>query len=188
MAAAFYTKYALDRFGAKVDDVVLFTAVLTGARVFAFLLVGWLGDRHGNRAALQVSTAAGMIAAALAWVAPELWWLYLVFAVNEVAVQGWGVCSMNYVLELCPPERSSTYTAVFGVFTGPFRVALPLFGGALAQMVGFGPVFGAAVVGAALTLLVLLYYVPEPRHAVGAHEITRPRQRAETLAEDGRSG
>src|SRR3712207_8503391 len=48
------------------SDVVLFrsavapyTGVSMAARTAAFLLVGWIGDRHGNRAAMLVSTLAG---------------------------------------------------------------------------------------------------------------------------------
>jgi MFS family permease len=163
MGAAFYTLFAIDRLDATEADVARFTAAVTGARALAFLLVGWLGDRFGNRAAMQVSTGFGIVAAALAWHAPNLFWMYAVFMLNEVAVQGWGVCSMNYVLELCPTERSSTYTAVFGVFTGPLRVGLPLLGGALATAVGFKSLFLAGAIGGVIALVLLLTRVPEPR-------------------------
>jgi MFS family permease len=163
MGAAFHTLFAIDRLDATEADVARFTAAVTGARAVAFLLVGWLGDRFGNRAAMQVATTFGVAAAALAWHAPGVTWMYAVFMLNEVAVQGWGVCSVNYVLELCPTERSGTYTAVFGVFTGPLRVGLPLVGGALAAMVGFQTLFAAGVVGGLVTLVVLATRVPEPR-------------------------
>jgi MFS family permease len=164
MAAAFYTHYARVRFGANVDAVIGFTIVLMAARVVAYLAVGWVGDHLGNRAAIRLSTVSGVGAAALAWAAPDLGWLYLVFALNEAAVQGWGICAMNYVLELCPPERSSTYTAVYSLFTGPFRVLLPLLGGVIGAAAGFGTVFALAVFGGAAALLVLLTRVTEPRH------------------------
>ncbi|HEU4752758.1 MAG TPA: MFS transporter, partial [Armatimonadota bacterium] len=160
MAGAFYTVYAVERFHAADAAVAGFTAVVMGARVIAFLLAGWLGDRHGNRAALVAATLAGVAAAALAAWAPALGWLYVVFTLNEIAVQGWGVCSMNYVLELCPPERSSSYTAVFGLLTGPLRVLAPLLGGWMAGGVGYAPVFGLAALGAALALLLLLARLP----------------------------
>jgi MFS family permease len=167
MANGFYTIYAVHHFGGSPATVAKFTAVLMGARVVANLLIGWIADRRGNRIALQVSTAAGIGAAGLALGAPDLTWLYAVFALNEVAVQGWGVCSMNYVLELCPPERSGTYTAVYGLLTGPFRVALPLCGGAIIALTGYTPVFAAAVVGSCLALALLTWRVPEPRDETG---------------------
>lgn len=163
MAGAFYTAFALDRFRATPSDVAWFTAVVSAAKMLAFLLVGWLGDRWGNRLAMQVATVGGLIAAGAAAAAPGLEWLYLVFAFNELAVQGWSVCSMNYVLELCPPERSGTYTAVFNALSGPFRVLLPLAGGAALNWMGYTPLFLAAAAGAVLCLAVLLARLPEPR-------------------------
>lgn len=166
MAGGFYTVYAIGRFHATEATVAAFAAVASGARAGAFLLVGWLGDRFGNRAAMLWSTAAGIAAAAGAWLAPDLWWLFVVFALNEVALQGWGVCSMNYVLELCPAKRASTYTAVFGALSAPFRIGLPMAAGVLAAAAGYGPIFAAAVVGGGLALALLAARVPEPRAAV----------------------
>jgi MFS family permease len=170
MASGFYTLFALQRFHATAANVAEFTAALMAARTGGFLLVGWLGDRHGNRVALQVSTAAGIAAAGMAVAAPGIGWMFPVFGLNELAVQGWGVCSMNYVLELCPPQRSGTYTAVYGAVTGPFRVVTPLLGGAIAAVVGFGPLFGAAVAGGVLALALLVLRLPEPRSALAVQD------------------
>jgi MFS family permease len=165
MAGAFYTLFAKHRFGLTEAAIGSMIATTMGARTAAFLLTGWIGDRWGNRAAIQLSTCAGAGAAAAAFAAPDLAWLYVALALNEVAVQGWAVCAQNYVLELCPPERSSTYTAVFGLVSGPFRVVLPLLGGLLVSAAGYGSVFGAALGGSLLALLLLLTRVPEPRAA-----------------------
>ncbi len=164
MAGSFYALYAIQRFGAGAAAIGEYTAVQMGTRVVAYLLVGWIGDARGNRSALLISTLAGTIAAALALGAPGGGWMWAIFAWNEVATLGWGVCALNYVLELCPPERSGTYTAVYGVLSGPFRVVLPLFGGALAGSIGFPPLFAAAALGGVAALLVLLARLPEPRH------------------------
>lgn len=167
MAGGFYTLYAIQRFHAGAEAVAVFTAVAMGGRTVAFLAVGWMGDRFGNRAAIRFATLCGVGAAALAVAAPDVRWLYYVFALNEAAVQGWGVCAMNYVLELCRPERASTYTAVFGVLSGPFRVVLPVVAGGLVGVLGFRAVFAAAVVGGVLAYALLMTRVPEPRREAG---------------------
>lgn len=163
VAAAFYTTYAVFRFHATPETVAEFTGAVMGSKTVAFLLAGFLSDRFGNRAAIQVATLAGVAAAATAWGAPDLRWMYLAFGLNEIAVQGWGVCSSNYVLELCPPERSGTYTAVYGVLSGPFRVLLPLAGGVLIAWLGYQQVFAVAVAGGIFATLLLLTRVVEPR-------------------------
>jgi MFS family permease len=103
-------------------------------------------------------------AAGAAWLAPNLAWIFVVFALNEIAIQGWGVCASNYVLELCPPERAGTYTALYGVLTGPFRVGLPLLGGLLAAGIGFRMLFAISALGGLFALWVILARMAEPRN------------------------
>lgn len=163
VAAAFYTLFAIQKLGAGEVTVALFTQVVMGSKTVAFLLAGWLGDHRGNRTALLWATLAGTLAAALAWVSPSIGWLFLVFALNEVAIQGWGVCAFNYVLELCPPERASTYTALYGALTGPFRVGLPLLGGLLAASTGFPVLFALSALGGMIAVWIILARMAEPR-------------------------
>jgi MFS family permease len=162
-APAFYTVYALSRFRADEAAVAVFTGVVMGAKMLAFVLAGWMGDHYGNRAAMLMACGAGALSAALAWGGPDVTWLYAAFVLSEVAAQGWGVCASNYVLELCPPERAGTYTAVYGALTGPVRVALPLLGGALVAPLGFSGLFAVATLGGLVALATVLLRVPEPR-------------------------
>ncbi len=163
MANAFYTKYAIDRFHAGVKLVALFTSVLMASQVAANLLCGWVGDRSGNKRLLELGLAAGVAAPMIAWAAPDARWLIAVFAINQLAVTSWGIAQINYVLELCGPERAATYSAVAGLMIGPFRAAAPLLGAWLVGSAGYGPMFGLA---GALTLLALAAsarWVREPR-------------------------
>ena len=164
MVGGFYTLYAIERFAVSGETVAkLFTAATMAGRTVGFLLTGWLGDRFGNRSALRWATVAWVAAPACALGGPTLPWVYAALVLNEVATQGWSVCSMNYVLELCPPERSAKYTAVFALISGPFRILLPLACGTLVEAAGFAPIFAAAAVGAGAALVLLLIRVPEPR-------------------------
>ena len=63
MASAFYTDYAIRHLRATPIDVGHFTAVLMASQVAANLLCGLVGDRSGNRRALQFATVAGIAAA-----------------------------------------------------------------------------------------------------------------------------
>jgi predicted MFS family arabinose efflux permease len=70
---------------------------------------------------------------------------------------------VNFVLELCGPERAASYTAAGTVFTGPFRAAMPMIGAALIPAFGYRPVFMLAAGVSALALLALSRRVVEPR-------------------------
>jgi MFS family permease len=164
-AGGFYTAYATGRFDVGPAEIAAFTAAAMVMRTAGNPLLGWLGDRQGNRRALLLATGVGIGAPLLALAAPGLPAMYAVFALSELALIGWGVCGMNYVLELCPPSRSATYSAVYHLVIGPFRGLLPLCGGVLAATLGYGVFFGAAALGAVFTMAILVLRVPEPRDA-----------------------
>jgi MFS family permease len=165
MASAFYTDYAIRHLGATPIDVGHFTSVLMASQVAANLLCGLVGDRSGNRRALQVATVAGIAAAALAPIAPSVTWFYGIFALNQIAATGWGIASMNLVLEMCEPARAPTYTAISTVLSGPFRAAMPMLGAVLVPVFGYAPVFALSAALTALSLVVLTGRVVEPRTA-----------------------
>jgi MFS family permease len=163
MATAFYTKYAIDRFDAGVGVVGRFTMVLMASQVLANLVCGSVGDRSGNKRLLELGLIAGIAAPVLAWAAPTAQWLYPAFALNQLAVASWGIAQINYVLELCGPERSATYSAVAGLLIGPFRAATPLLGAWLVGAIGYRPLFGLTAALTLVALAVSIRWVSEPR-------------------------
>jgi MFS family permease len=167
MAAAFYADFAIRRYAATPGTVAHFTAVSMAAQVVANLAIGWLGDRRGNRSALLLSSLAGVLAATLAWRAPSLSAMYAVFAFSRFATVGWGICWVNYVLEVSEPDRAASYVAALSAAVGPFRVLFPLAGALITERFGFSVLFAVA---AALTLgsaVALFALVSEPRHDNG---------------------
>jgi MFS family permease len=166
MATAFYTKYAIARFHAGVELVAMFTSVLMLSAVVTNLLCGWVGDRAGNKRLLELGLVTGIAAPVIAWAAPSALWLIPVFAVNQVAVTAWGIAQINYVLELCGPERAATYSAVAGLLIGPFRAAAPLLGAWLVGAAGYGSLFGISAAFTLVALVVSSAWVVEPRVGV----------------------
>jgi MFS family permease len=163
MATAFYTRYAIDRFHVGVGMVGIFTGVIMASQIVANLLCGTVGDRAGNKRLLELGLLAGIVTPLLAWAAPGARWFYVVFSLNQIAVNSWGIAQINYVLELCGPERAATYTAVAGLLIGPFRAAAPLIGAWLVATAGYRPMFALT---SGLTLLAL---------AVSARRMLEPR-------------
>jgi len=164
MAAGYFALYSQQKFHASPELIAgAFTATVMAAKTVAFVVVGWIGDRIGNRAALDLAAVSGLLASAVAWLSPWPMGMFLVFALNEVVVQGWSICSMNYVLELCPPERASRYTAVYHLVSAPFRILPPILGGLIVRSAGYAPLFALSALAAALGLAVLRLRVPEVR-------------------------
>jgi MFS family permease len=166
MATAFYTAFAIERYHAGVNRIAAFTAVLMASQVAANLLCGMVGDRHGNKRLLELGLIAGVAAPALACAASGAAGLLPVFALNQIAVTSWGIAQINYVLELCGPERTATYSAVAGLLIGPFRAAAPLAGAWLVGVAGYRSLFGLCAALTVLALVVSWRWVLEPRNQV----------------------
>ncbi len=171
ITAAFLTLYALQHFRVTDAAAAQFTIAVMGCRTLGSILVGWIGDRYGNRAALLVSTVCGCAGAVTALAAPSAVWLYPAFGLAEIAAQGWGICTINYVLELCGPEKSATYTAQYSLLVGPARVGGPLLGALLVSRFGYRGAFATALLAGITVLVLLLVSVPEPRNV--SHESKR---------------
>ena len=164
MAPAFYTVYAIDRFGAGAGTVALFTTVLMGANTVANFALGMLADRRGNKLVLQLGLALGVLAPVVAALAPSLGWMYLVFALNSFLYVGMVLGGYNLPLEFAPRAQVPTYSAINMTATAPFRAAAPFIGGLMLKLGwGYPPVFAATAVASALSLALLSRTVRDPR-------------------------
>lgn len=163
MATAFYTAYAIDRFGAGPRQVALFTAVLMGTNAVADLILGLVADRHGYKPVLQLSMGLALAAPLLAVLSPSLGWMYVVFALNSFVVIGFNLGSLNMPLEFAPRSQVPTYSAISMTAIAPVRTLVPLLGGVLASG-GYMPVFLLAAAAAGLSLALFSWKVQDPRH------------------------
>lgn len=166
MAPAFYTVYALDRFGAGPRDVVLFTMVLMGSQTVANLGLGLLADRRGNKLVLQMATLLGAAASLLAVLGPALGLplgvMYAVFALNGFFLAGSSLGGFNMPLEFASAQQVPTYSAISMTAVAPVRALAPLLGGLLAAG-GYEPVFVLSTVASIAGLALLSRSVPDPR-------------------------
>ncbi|MHB1135089.1 MAG: MFS transporter [Chloroflexota bacterium] len=168
MGNGFYTVYALSRLGAGDEQVGVFTFFLMATQTASTMLWGQVADRRGHRLVLTLGALATVLGNALALGASEVWHLYPVFALLGAATGSLNISHYNIVLEYCSPEDRPTFIGLSGTTMAPFALLAPLAGGLLADNMGFGAVFGAAAVAAALSWLSLAFFVrparaPAPR-------------------------
>ena len=142
--------------------------LLTSAQVLGGLVgglaVGWVADHVGTRTVIRWSAvvAAAVPGLGLAMVAlgPALGvgMLYggvLLFVLMGLAGATNMIGFMNYLLEVAPLERRTTYVGLFNTLAGVLLVAPPLAGWVM-QAASFQVLFTAAVVAAALCLVMSL--------------------------------
>lgn len=166
IGSAFYTVYAVRQFNVEAGTLGLMTGVMSLALTLATPLFGWLGDRYSHRLAYAVGMVLIGTSAVIALVAPSAGWFYVVFALVGASNGALWTTPMALTVEFCSESERPYYIGLTSTLIGPVSLFVPLLGGWLADSAGFGSTFALAVVGAAVTAVMLVFVVREPRHVV----------------------
>ena len=163
MGFAFYILYGLRRFGMSDLTAGLLTAAVTITSTVANALMGWLGDRLGHRLMLIAGSVAVTLSSLLAWGAPTLNWLYLVFILSGLANVAYWTIGMAITVEFGTEETRPTYIGLSNTLVAPFTIIAPLLGGWIADTAGFQTTFMISAVGGLVIAGLLLWLVRDPR-------------------------
>ena len=163
MGFAFYIVYGLRRFGMSDLTAGLLTAALTITQTLANLLMGWLGDRLGHRLMLIAGAVATALSSLLAWAAPSLNWMYLVFILAGLANVAYWTIGMAITTEFGTEETRPTYIGLSNTLVAPFTIIAPLLGGWIADSAGFQTTFMISAVGGLVVAGLLIWLVRDPR-------------------------
>ena len=71
--------------------------------------------------------------------------------------------SLSIILEFCAPEDRPTYIGLTNTFLAPMLIGAPIFGGWLAGAIGFPALFSIALAFGSLALVMMVFWVREPR-------------------------
>ena len=175
-AGVFYAVYAIEHFHMRVAVAGTFTLLSSGARAIVSPALGRLGDQRGYRRV----TAWGMIFAtcstAIALIATTGEWFYVVFIFQAVLANGDTIGVQNLLIEMCPEEDKTPYSAVFNTVMMPARFIAPLAAGILADRASVPLVFAIGLALQALGWGYMLAFVDDPRRPgrrVFASAVTR---------------
>ncbi len=163
MGFAFYIVYGLRRFGMSDLTAGLLTAAVTITSTIANALMGWLGDRLGHRAMLIAGSVAVTLSSLIAWGAPSLNWMYLVFILSGLANVAYWTIGMAITTEFGTEETRPTYIGLSNTLVAPFTIIAPLLGGWIADTAGFQTTFMVSAVGGLVIAGLLFWLVSDPR-------------------------
>lgn len=154
MAFAFYTVYAVEYHGMSPATAGIMTSVLFITQVVANPILGHLADRWSRKWVLEIGSFAIVVSALLAWLAPNLSWFALVYAMTGIANTTLWTISMAFILEFGEEGERPTYVGMANTLVAPAAILAPLLGGWLADSAGYPATFiVAAVAGLATTIL-----------------------------------
>lgn len=167
MGQGFITVAALDRWAIPDQTVGGYTAAMLLGQTAGTLFFGFLADRRGHKLSLEFAALAGLLAYALAWLAPAPAWYYGVFALLGLQFGGILVSGILVVLEFAAPARRPTYVGLANTGVGVVGVLAPLLGAGLAS-VAYGWLFALSAAAGLAAFFLLHWAVEEPRWREGS--------------------
>jgi MFS family permease len=170
MPAGFYTVYALARFQLDESVVGEFTLAIVAVQVTSALAIGHLTDKHGNKVALVLASAALLTANVLALVAPSAGWFLLVFMFLGVNLGTELLARYNIAVEYAPPEKRSMYIGLMNTVLAPFYL-VGLLGGTISDLFGYTAVFWIGLAASVAGTGTMLLLVRDPRKSSELHAV-----------------
>lgn len=183
MSTGFFAVFGTEMFSLDGRGVGLLTAVLVGTQAVFNPLLGLLADRFGHKtvlaaaaffvalAPLSALVIGGMGAAVNqggAFALPNVLGsvpigLILTFIFLGTFLAADHTSSLPIILEFSAPEDRPTYIGLTNTVLAPILIGAPILGGWLAGAFGYAALFRAAMVVGAVALLLMLFWVREPR-------------------------
>jgi MFS family permease len=165
IATPFYILY--------VGSSMHMTGKLLGALSFAFigadalsnLIWGYLGDKTGFRLVLLFSLAAWAASTVLLLEVHTPWAIFLAFFGLGAGQAGYMMSAQTMILEFGARDDLPMRIAVSATAESITATLAPLIGGQVADLLGYGTVFGLSLGVLGVGLAVLIGLVKEPRTA-----------------------
>lgn len=177
MAIPFYIVYAIDVLGMGEEAIGFFLPAQMIGSALAGFITGYLSERSGSKAVIQLSNALALSSPILALSQPAfglkdgpmLIYLYtLVFAAIGAVNSSFMLGFLNFVLEIAPSEERPTYIGLANTISGLLLLA-PLLGGWLLRATSYPVLFAVTAAGVAISLAL-------------SSQLVEPRRRGEHIA------
>ncbi|MEO8115543.1 MAG: MFS transporter [Phenylobacterium sp.] len=165
IATPFYIIYVAQKIGMTGGTLGLLSLAFLGADTLSNLVWGYLGDKTGFRLVLLFSLAAWIASTVLLMEVHTLPAIMVAFFGLGAAQSGYMMGAQTMILEFGDRDDLPMRIAVSATAESITATLGPLVGGALADILGFTPVFGISIGFLAVALLLLIVAVKEPRTA-----------------------
>lgn len=183
MSSGFFAVFGTEVFSLDGRGVGLMTAVLVGTLAVLHPVGGLVADRAGHKTVLAAAaffaaltpfsalvvgrggaaspTDGTLASPSVLGMAP--FGLLLVFVFLGTYLAADRTSSLSIILEFCAPEDRPTYIGLTNTILAPILIGGPVFGGWLAGAAGFRTMFSVAMVVGVIALLLMVFWVKEPR-------------------------
>jgi MFS family permease len=164
VSAPFYILYAQKLMPLSGETIGTLSLAYLGADTVTNLIWGHLGDKHGYRVSLIgvfMLWACSIALLFFAW-SPEA--IVMAFFGLGAAASGYVLAAGTIVLEFGLREDVPMRLAFVTTVEGIVSTIGPIFAGLLIGAVGFGPLLGLSLGFILISLMIMTFWVNEPRH------------------------
>jgi MFS family permease len=162
MSFVFYIVYALHHFQMDPITAGFLTATLAITQTVANASMGFLGDRFGHRSMLITGALAAMLSSLVAWAAPTLAWMYLVFILAGIANVSLWTISMAITVEFGTERERPVYIGLANTLVAPATILAPILGGLIAEAWGYSATFALSAAISLAVAGILFSIVKDP--------------------------
>jgi MFS family permease len=173
ISMSFYTVYFLRQNPDIQQSIVArFTLVMNISKVLTGLILGRIGDKHGNLKVLLIGVVFIVLSNILAWFFPSLPVFYAIYVFMGIIIMADINTYQAMTTEFGTAENRVMYAAVGNSLTGFMVGMLPIGAGALlaAGVLGFRPLFIICAAAAGVSFIFFRFFVKDPRHHRRHHD------------------
>lgn len=162
---AYYALFSVRTFQAGTAEIALFTAITGLANITGSVVFGILADKIGHRLVLVLASLSGGLASLLIVAFPSMGSVYAAFALTNLCMCGYNLCSGILIIEQIPRQRLPMGISVNAMITLIVSAIVTIGSSVLADHFSFYAVFWIAGLSG-LAGAVILVRADNPRRAV----------------------
>lgn len=165
LLVTYYPVFAEARFSLLPRDSAIYTAVFMAGQMVGSLGTGMIGDRFGYSRVAAIAMAALTVGLCLAIFGNNPAYYYataftlgLFFVADVLAL-------FNLSMAFSPHEDNTAYLGIIPALVAPLSAAVAGSSGSFIDRFGFIPVAWVGLAGAALSLYLVVFHLPEPKYS-----------------------
>ncbi len=156
MAFAFLAVFSIQQYQLADEHAAIFSGLIFLSGTVGFLFLGIKGDAIGPRKTLLLSDSLQLVVLLLAFLAPGLWSIYLIFLMIGFAQSCYMLGDLIFSMELGPESDRAIYMGITRTLPGLIILVAPLIGGVLVERFGYRAMFLTALIFAVVAFVLLL--------------------------------
>jgi MFS family permease len=155
VSLAYYVLYAVRTFHVSAQQIALFTAITGVVNIVGSIVFGILADKFGHRVIVLLSAAFGGTAGFLVVGVPQLWAVYVAFALTTLCMSAFYMSSGILIVDLVKRESLPMYISMNSLITLLVSSVVTIGSSFLVDTFSFGFVFMVAGISGVIGGLVL---------------------------------